>query len=94
MPQRKHIEHPDVPIGMWVELLDDPSRILQRIELGEPDYRIRSDWLRKLYIDNGMDPDHVNTLKLMPRKVSGGVILEGKTHTLRDNISFRIRKLK
>ena len=94
VPQRKHIEHPDVPIGMWVELLDDPSRILQRIELGEPDYRIGSDWLRKLYIDNGMDPDHVNTLKLMPRKVSGGVILEGRTHTLSDNLSFRIRKLK
>lgn len=90
VPQRRH---PDgVPYGMWVELLDDPDRILGAHILGHEDYRINSDWLRQLYIDSGRDPDHVNTLKLLPRSVPGGVILEGHQHTLSDNMSWRFSR--
>ena len=90
VPQRRY---PDgVPYGMWVELLDDPDRILGAYVLGRPDYRIKSDWLRRLYIESGRDPDHVDTLKLLPRSVPGGIILEGHQHTLGDNMSWRFSR--
>ena len=91
VPQR--VNHLGVPIGMWVELLDDPGLITSGAELGREDYRISSPWLRKLYIDNGMDPDRVNTLKLIGRRVHGGVILDGHTHTLNDGMQIRMRRL-
>lgn len=91
VPQR--VNHLGVPIGMWVELLDCPETILGGEELGRPDYRISSEWLRKLYLDNGMDPDCVNTLKLLPRRVHGGVILEGHTHRLNDGMQLRLRRV-
>ena len=91
VPQR--VNHLGVPVGMWVELLDDPELITSGAELGREDYRISSPWLRKLYIDNGMDPDRVNTLKLIGRRVHGGVILDGHTHTLNDGMQIRMRRL-
>lgn len=82
-----------VPIGMWVELLDDPSRItMDGLELGHADYKIESKWLRKLYIDNKMDPDHVNTFKLIPETVPGGTILRERSHHLNDMMIYRFRR--
>ena len=90
VPQR--FNHLGVPIGMWIELLDDPQLITTSSVLGHEDYRIKSEWLRRIYEENGMDPDHVNTMKLIPRKVPGGVILEPRQHTLSDNMSWRLRR--
>lgn len=81
------------PVGMWVEILDDPMVILEDGHaLGQEHYSIRSEWLRALYLEHGQDPDDVNTLKLMPKKVPGGVILEGRQHKLNDNLVWRLRR--
>ena len=77
---------------MWVELLDDPKLITSSFTLGQEDYQIKSGWLRDLYLKNGMDPDHVNTMKLIPKKVPGGVILEERQHTISDNMMWRLRR--
>ncbi len=90
VPQREN--HLGVPIGMWIELLDDPELIKTSAVLGQKDYRIKSQWLRDLYIKNGMNPDSVNTFKLIPRKVPGGIILEERQHTLSDNLTYRFRR--
>ena len=90
VPQRRTDD--GVPYGMWVELLDDPKLITTAVELGQEHYRIRSEWLRRLYTDHGMDPDDVNTLKLLPHHVPGGIVLKGHTHKLDDgmvSITFR-----
>lgn len=92
VPQKWDYEH-HYPIGMWVELLDCPMRLLEDgYVLGDEHYRIKSGWLRKLYKKYGADPDDVNTLKLMPKKVEGGVILEGRQHKLNDNLVWRFRR--
>ena len=91
VPQK--VNHLGVPVGMWVELLDDPALICTGTTLGHTDYRIKSPWLRKMYTDNGMDPDHVNTMKLIGRRVEGGVILEGHQHTLNDGMQIRMRRI-
>ena len=82
VPQPKRAD--GLPYGMWIELLDDPERIFGG-ELGHEHYSIKSEWLRKMYLDAGKDPDDVNTLKLIPKKVPGGVILEGHTHCIDDD---------
>lgn len=82
-----------VPIGMWVELLDEPSRItMEGLELGHADYRIESEWLRRIYTENGYDPDRVNTYKLIPETVPGGTILRERTHHLNDMMIYRFRR--
>ena len=82
-----------VPVGMWVELLDDPSRICETGRtLGQTDYRIESDWLRRIYLDNGFDPYHVNTCKLIPETVPGGTILRERQHCLNDMMIYRFRR--
>lgn len=91
VPQRVDHTRDGVPIGMWVELLDDPQLITTQHELGQREYTIKSEWLRKRYMDNGMDPDSVNTMKLIPKRVRGGVILEERTHRLCDNMVSRFR---
>ena len=81
------------PIGMWVELLDDPTRItMTGYTLGHTDYKIKSQWLRDLYVKCGRDPDCVNTMKLIPENVPGGVILRERQHALNDNIIYRLRR--
>lgn len=77
------------PKGMWLELLDKPDRILMQVELGSSHYKVKSEWLRKMLEEHGKDPDRVNTLKLLPRKVLGGVILEGHSHQLDDGMRLR-----
>lgn len=91
VPQRVDMNRDGVPIGMWVELLDDPTLITTQHELGQRHYRIRSEWLRRRYQDVGLDPDDVNTMKLIPKKVRGGVILEERTHRLCDGMTSRFR---
>ena len=91
VPQK--VNSKGVPIGMWVELLDHPERIIEFATLGRPDYRIESEWLRKLYADNGMDPDRVDTRKLIGVRVNGGIILEGREHTLNDGMQLRMRRV-
>lgn len=89
----QNVNDDDVPIGMWVEILDNPSRICEYgYTLGHTDYRIESDWLRKLYIEHGMNPDSVNTMKLIPVKVKGGVILTERQHQLSDGMITRLRR--
>ena len=90
VPQRRTNE--GVPYGPWLELLDDPALICSGVEIGQEHYVIKSEWLRKLYTDHGMNPDDCNTLKLLPKRVPGGVVLQGHTHKLDDgmvSVTFR-----
>lgn len=91
VPQRK--DRDGCPIGMWIEVLDDPAVIMDegRI-LGREDYQVKSPWLVELLNEHGYDPDRVDTRKLIPVKVPGGVILEGRTHRLNDNLQWRLRR--
>ena len=90
IPQKN--EH-GLPIGMWVELLDDPPLICRTgTILGQEHYRIKSEWLRKMYIEHGKDPDDVNTMKLIPETVPGGTILRERRHQLNDNLIWRLRR--
>lgn len=91
IPQQR--DHNGVPVGMWVELLDDPKLITcTGIVLGQEHYHIRSGWLRDLYQEHGMDPDDVDTRKLIPENVPGGVILRPRQHQLCDNMVWRLRR--
>lgn len=91
VPQKKN--HLGVPIGMWVELLDEPTLITKTgYTLGNEHYQIKSQWLIDLYLKNGMDPTDVNTCKLIPEKVYGGVILRDRMHQLNDNMTWRLRR--
>ena len=90
IPQKK--EH-GVPIGMWVELLDDPPLICRTgTVLGKEHYRIKSPWLREMYENAGMDWTDVNTMKLIPETVPGGTILRERQHQLNDNLIWRLRR--
>ena len=90
VPQPKRAD--GLPYGMQIELLDQPNRIFGG-ELGHEHYRIKSNWLRDLYTSHDKDPDDVNTLKLLPRKVPGGVILEGHTHEIDgDGLCLRLSR--
>ena len=89
VPKKTNVK--GVPTGMWVEILDNPEVILSDKHLGQTDYKIESDWLRELYINNGMNPDCVNTMKLIPERVPGGIILRERQHKLNDNLRMRLR---
>lgn len=89
VPQKKNDN--EIPYGMWIEILDNPEKILSDDTLGNLEYTIKSEWLRKLYIDNGMNPDKVNTMKLIPKKVFGGVVLADRQHKLNDGLIMRGR---
>ena len=80
-----------IPYGMWIEILDNPETILSDNILGKKDYKIESGWLRELYINNNMNPDSVNTMKLIPERVPGGIILKERQHKLSDNLRMRLR---
>lgn len=91
VPQQR--DNSGLPIGMWIEILDEPTIILtDGYELGQEHYTIRSAWLRDWYIREGHDPDDVDTRKLIPVKVKGGIILEPRTHKLNDNLQWRLRR--
>lgn len=81
-----------IPTGMWLEIIDDPSLIGTHNVLGQEHYCIKSQWIRDLYNKAGMNPDDVSTMKLIPVKVPGGVILESRQHTLTDNLVYRLRR--
>lgn len=91
VPQRK--DRDECPVGMWLEVLDDPMVILEEGHvLGHEDYQVKSAWLRRMLDEHGYDPDNLDTRKLIPRKVPGGVILEGREHKLNDNLQWRLRR--
>ena len=91
VPQK--VNNDGVPVGMWIELLDDPTRIFTTgWALGHEHYTIRSEWLRNLYQEHDMNPDDVNTMKLIPEMVPGGVILRERQHKLNDNLQWRLRR--
>ena len=97
VPQNSKLETHDgvsevVPYGMWVELLDDPYIIADNAVLGNEHYRIRSKWLRELYIRHKKDPDDVDTTKLIGRRVQGGIIFDKRQHELSDNLRFRFNR--
>ena len=89
VPQPKRAD--GLPYGMWVELLDKPERIMGG-ELGHEEYVIQSEWLQDMYIQGKKSWKPTNTLKLLPRKVPGGVILEGHTHELDDGLQIRMSR--
>jgi hypothetical protein len=81
-----------VPVGMWIELWDNPEIICSNQTLGNLDYKIKSEWLRKVYAENGLNPDKVNTMKLIPVTVPGGAILVERKHKLDDCMKIGFRK--
>lgn len=91
VPQQK--DHNGVPIGMWVEILDEPKIItIDGYTLGNEHYKIQSEWLRQIYLEHGMNPDDVDTMKLIPVRVPGGVILDKRQHRMNDNLVWRLRR--
>lgn len=80
-----------VPLRTKIELYDDPELILTDAELGHVDYKVRTPWLREHVRREGGNPDCLNTMKLMPKEVKGGIILTETTHKLRDNFRFGVR---
>ena len=90
MPQKSTDD--GVPVGMWVEVLDDPMLICSDgYVFGQAHYRIKSQWLRDLYLKYGMDPDDVDTMRSLKTNVKGGCILIPTTFTLNDNMRSRMR---
>lgn len=81
-----------VPVGMWIELWDNPEIICSNQILGNTNYQIKSDWLRKLYAAEGLNPDSVNTMKLIPVTRPGGAILVERQHKLDDCMKLGYRK--
>lgn len=81
-----------VPSGMWIELLDNPDLIhTEGTELGQEHYVVKSEWLRRLLRTAGRDPDDMDTRKLLPKRVKGGVILQPTTFKLHDVMNVRFR---
>lgn len=81
-----------VPVGMWVEVLDEPMAICDTgREFGHASYSIKSQWLRDLYESHGMNADDVNTMRLLPKKVKGGMLLVETTFIMHDTVSIRAR---
>lgn len=94
-PETKIVENGKtvrIPSGMWVELLDNPPMIADNAILGNEHYKIKSKWLRELYLAHGKDPDDVDTTKLIGKKVQGGIIFDKREHELSDNIRFRFNR--
>lgn len=84
-----------VPIGMWVELIDDPMLLCQTgTVLGKHGYKVTTPWLRDALIGEGYDPDDMNTMKLHQGKttrIEGGVVLEETTFKIHDRMEVRFR---
>lgn len=87
----RDLKNEEIPTGMWVEVVDDPSLICSDKELGETNYKVKSKWLRDLYIKNGLDADNVNTMKLIGIPGNGGTVLVERKHKLKDSIMRRRR---
>lgn len=82
----------NVPSGMWLELLDKPDRIYDTgTVLGCKEYRVESAWLREILINAGVNPNSVDTRKLLPKKVKGGVILTPSSFKLHDVMEIRFK---
>lgn len=84
-------EKDGVPYGMWVELLDDPGAIARNTVLGQERYRIKSKWLKDLYLAHGKEPV-LDTRKLIGVRCKGGIIFDKRQHELSDNLRFRFNR--
>lgn len=89
VPQKWY--HDKVPIGMHVELLDTPELICENYTLGMEGYSVQSQWIRDLYEEYGMDPDNVDTRKLLPKRLTTGVILRKTTYKLHEGSGYEIK---
>lgn len=90
VPQK--VDAKGCPVGMWLELLDKPERIYETgTVLGNEHYKVESQWLRETLIDGGYNPDDIDTRKLLPKKVTGGVILMPTTFRMKDMNTSRYR---
>lgn len=78
------------PQTRW-EIYDNPEIIITDAELGHREYRVNTPWLRDELRKQGLDPDKLNTCKLLPREVLGGTILRETTHKLQDAFNFGVR---
>lgn len=88
----QHRDNNGCPIGMWIEILDNPMIIKEKgYELGQKEYKVKSRWLSKLLLENGYNPGKVDTRKLMPKKVFGGYIYKPTTMKLHDGLLMRLR---
>lgn len=78
------------PIGMWVEILDDPIRLCtDGLVIGHQHYRVESEWLRRIIDEHGYDPDDMNTMKSGPTqlgRIKGGIRFMETTFTMHDNM--------
>ena len=90
VPQRKDAK--GTPIGMWLEILDNPEIIKEKgYELGNVEYKVKSEWLREILKEGGYNPDKMNTMKLLPKKAYGGYIYRETTMKLHDGLIMRMR---
>lgn len=84
-----------VPIGMWLELIDEPMLLCETgTVLGKHHYRVTTPWLRTALINEGYNPDDMNTMKLHQGKttrIEGGVVLEETTFRIHDRVEGRFR---
>lgn len=80
-----------VPDTMRIELYDDMWLMTKSCELGHEHYRVRTEWLREWCRAQHMDPDDIDTRKLLPTRVRGGVILTRHTHHLDDMAQISVR---
>lgn len=88
----QHSDTNGCPVGMWVEILDNPEVIKEKgYELGQRRYKVKSKWLIDLLVKNGYNPDDIDTRKLMPKKAFGGYIYVPTTMKLHDGLLMRLK---
>lgn len=81
-----------IPVGMWVQVLDNDLIITEDdAELGNQHYFIKSKWLRDRYLKAGLNPDDVNTMKLRTQTVKGGIALVETTFNISTGFRLRFR---
>ena len=88
----QHTDSNGCPIGMWIEILDNPDVIKEKgYELGQRRYQVKSKWLIDLLVKHGYDPNDIDTRKLMPKKAFGGYIYVPTTMKLHDGLLMRLK---
>ncbi len=88
----QHTDSNGCPIGMWIEILDNPTIIKEKgYTLGQKEYKVKSRWLSKLLLKHGYNPGKIDTRKLMPKKAFGGYIYVPTTMKLHDGLLMRLR---
>lgn len=81
-----------IPVGMWLEVLDDDLILLNDdAVLGKEHYSIKSKWIRDKYIAAGLDPDDVDTRKTVAKKTKGGISIEKTTFKIGNGFCLKNR---